>query len=442
MADVKISQLPAATTPLDGTELTPIVQSGTTKRVSVANLTVGRALTASSLTLSTPLSAANGGTGLTSLGTGIATFLGTPTSANLAAAVTDETGTGALVFGTSPTIATPTLSTSFTSPLHIGGTTASSTLTLQSTSGVGTSDSIVFKVGNNGATTAATFDTSGNLGVGATSLNARLQFANEAASTAGTSNKVLLYYGSSTAAFGLGIASGQMTYNCGDGAHVFYTGGNASPTERARIDASGNLLVGTSTNYGKISAYTTTDLDTISCAGSANNIGFSIQNAKSGAVATWNMFSTATGSGFGAGLLAFARGVSTPALYMTSADLIYAPATYNSTTATAANMVINSDGLIQRSTSSRRYKTNIVNAVHGLSDLQKLRAVTYNGINDGDKVFGGLIAEEVDAAGLTEFVAYDDEGKPDALHYGNMAGLFVKAIQELAAKVSALEAKQ
>ena len=38
------------------------------------------------------------------LGTGIATFLTTPSSANLAAAVTDETGTGALVFGTSPQI--------------------------------------------------------------------------------------------------------------------------------------------------------------------------------------------------------------------------------------------------------------------------------------------------------------------------------------------------
>ena len=41
------------------------------------------------------------------LGTGIATFLATPSSANLAAAVTDETGSGALVFGTSPTLTTP-----------------------------------------------------------------------------------------------------------------------------------------------------------------------------------------------------------------------------------------------------------------------------------------------------------------------------------------------
>lgn len=43
-------------------------------------------------------------TDLSGLGTGVATFLGTPTSANLAAAVTDETGSGSLVFGTGPTI--------------------------------------------------------------------------------------------------------------------------------------------------------------------------------------------------------------------------------------------------------------------------------------------------------------------------------------------------
>ena len=57
------------------------------------------------------LPVANGGTGITSLGTGVATWLGTPSSANLAAAVTDETGTGSLVFATSPTLVTPALGT-------------------------------------------------------------------------------------------------------------------------------------------------------------------------------------------------------------------------------------------------------------------------------------------------------------------------------------------
>ena len=46
---------------------------------------------------------------LSGLGTGVGTWLATPSSANLAACVTGETGTGALVFGTSPTLATPVI---------------------------------------------------------------------------------------------------------------------------------------------------------------------------------------------------------------------------------------------------------------------------------------------------------------------------------------------
>ena len=48
-------------------------------------------------------------TSLTGLGANVATFLATPSSVNLAAAVTDETGTGALVFATSPTLVTPNI---------------------------------------------------------------------------------------------------------------------------------------------------------------------------------------------------------------------------------------------------------------------------------------------------------------------------------------------
>ena len=50
-------------------------------------------------------------TGVSGLGAGVATFLATPSSANLSAAVTDETGTGALVFTNSPTLVTPALGT-------------------------------------------------------------------------------------------------------------------------------------------------------------------------------------------------------------------------------------------------------------------------------------------------------------------------------------------
>ena len=49
-------------------------------------------------------------TGVSGLGTGVATFLATPSSANLATAITDETGSGLLVFATSPTLTTPVIS--------------------------------------------------------------------------------------------------------------------------------------------------------------------------------------------------------------------------------------------------------------------------------------------------------------------------------------------
>jgi hypothetical protein len=63
-------------------------------------------------------------TGVSGLGTGVATFLATPSSANLISAVTDETGTGALVFGTSPTIATPVISSPKISSTYTAKTAA------------------------------------------------------------------------------------------------------------------------------------------------------------------------------------------------------------------------------------------------------------------------------------------------------------------------------
>ena len=114
---------------------------------------------------------------------------------------------------------------------------------------------------------------------------------------------------------------------------------------------------------------------------------------------------------------------------------------YSNTTSGGANVRVQSDGLMQRDTSSRRYKNTIADATHGLTDLNKLRPVTYKGNNDGDTVFGGLIAEEVHDAGLTEFVDYDSDNQPDALKYGNMVSLCIKAIQQLSAKVDTLETK-
>ena len=67
MANSKISALTSATTPLAGTETLPIVQSSTTKQVSVANLTAGRAVSTGDLTSSGFLKAT---TNITTIGWG------------------------------------------------------------------------------------------------------------------------------------------------------------------------------------------------------------------------------------------------------------------------------------------------------------------------------------------------------------------------------------
>jgi len=128
MSDKKISQLPPVSTPLAGTEVLPIVQTGTTKKVTVNELKTGLAVypaagiavstgTAWSSSLPVPLTPANGGTGATTLPANNV-LLGNGTSAVLAVAP----GTAGNVLtsnGTTWLSTTPTGSGTVTS---VGGT--------------------------------------------------------------------------------------------------------------------------------------------------------------------------------------------------------------------------------------------------------------------------------------------------------------------------------
>jgi hypothetical protein len=102
---------------------------------------------------------------LTGAGTGVLTFLATPTSANLATAVTDETGSGNLVFSTSPTLTTPVLGVASATSLNKVTVTApatAATLTLADGSTLATSGA--FSVTLTGtATTNVTLPTTGTL---------------------------------------------------------------------------------------------------------------------------------------------------------------------------------------------------------------------------------------------------------------------------------------
>lgn len=196
------------------------------------------------------------------------------------------------------------------------------------------------------------------------------------------------------------------------GGLIFYTtaDGAGTVTERLRISSQGNVGIGVasvSTNRLTIQGADTGSTNfQFRTQDSAGLVGFSIRND-----GTFN-------SG---------QGTLSPT---------------NNTTGSAANMFVGANGVVQKQTSGLKYKKDIQTASHGLTEVLALRPVTFKSKNGDDGItFGGLIAEEVDAVGLTEFVVYDNEGNPDALHYANMVSLAFKAIQDLNAKVEALEAR-
>ena len=110
MANIKISELPAATLPLAGSELVPIVQSGTTDQVTVANLTAGRTLNVAAITATGTVSGAT----VTASGTvSGATVSGTTVSGTTFTAsgtVSGATVSGTTVVAGAGTVAAPSIS--------------------------------------------------------------------------------------------------------------------------------------------------------------------------------------------------------------------------------------------------------------------------------------------------------------------------------------------
>ena len=204
------------------------------------------------------------------------------------------------------------------------------------------------------------------------------------------------------------------------GMNVVYAKDSASPAaadDIVNLSFYGNNSLGTSTEYARLTATIANPIN------GAEDGSFTLYSYKAGVFAER------------------VRYTSTDGLYVVD-GAFRCPDAYASTTGSSVNMVMSSaSGILQRSTSSLRYKNSVANAPYGLAEVMQLRPVTYKGNNDGDTVFGGFIAEEVHAVGLTQFVQYDDQNRPDALGYGNMVSLLTKAIQEQQAMIEDLKAR-
>jgi hypothetical protein len=146
-----------------------------------------------------------GTTAAVPIAVGIATFLGTPSSANLRTVMTDETGTGSLVFATTPTLVTPVL----------GAATATSVYASASVAG----GQPGLKVRNTSSNAAA---------------NCSLELYNDTGDTPETDGLVLLLYSS-----GAGAPSGAYLWNRENGQLSFGT----NNTQRMAISAAGAVSV-------------------------------------------------------------------------------------------------------------------------------------------------------------------------------------------------------
>ena len=323
---------------------------------------------------------------------------------------------------------------------------------------------------NSAFNTDLVISSTGNVGIGTASISswAKLQVQGTAGLQTGATQALYVASPTASAHEGVGIrmsaASGSheavgiigMVNNASGNAgsmtfHTYNLG--ATIPERMRIQNNGNVGIGTTGAvtklhvegpqndvYGQLyikGGSASSQDPQIAMGSSTNGRGFYLDDGDV------NRFKIYTGHGKGATSGAYE-------FVLDNSGTIESKRTYNNTTgAYSANVYVHTDGSFNRATSSRRYKTDIVDATKGLDEILQLKPRNYKPennrtdspepnaeVNDphldaAERTFAGLIAEEVHDLGLTEYVDYEEDGTtPSGLYYGNMIALLVKGIQE------------
>jgi len=184
-------------------------------------------------------------TGVSGLGSGVATFLATPNSANLRSAVSDETGSGSLVFATSPTLVTPVL-----------GTPTSGTLTnctdlpiTSGVSGLGTNVATFLTTPTSANLAAAVSDETGSGPLVFSNSPTLVSPALGTPSSGNLANCIFPTLNQNTTGSAGSLATTNWTV-VESGGYIYFKYGGVN---KMRLDSSGNMIVtGNVTAYGSI----------------------------------------------------------------------------------------------------------------------------------------------------------------------------------------------
>ena len=388
MADVKISALPAATTPLAGTEVLPIVQGGTTDKVSVANLTAGRTVAAAGLTVDANSSST--AVRITQLGSGNAFVVEDDTSPDASSFVINNSGSVGIGV-TAPSYKLDVVGEGrFTSNLFVGSTVASAT----------------------GINVAAGFNILFSEGTADVAYATHFRQASSAANILAygyryttTSNGFASSVGTSVARSAIAVDSGVIKFYANTASTVA-AGTDITPTERARVDSSSFMFgVATQNAAGGV---------TISPSATAPNVHIR-GSASTNSDTTLQVYST---------------GATAYRFYVGYGGTVYATSTTIS------------------SLSDARYKENVRDLDAGLDAVMALNPRKFDwkaGKGKDIKDDRGFIAQEFEQVFpdlIDEWKDPAPEGEePYKSVRQDLIPVLVKAIQELKAELDAVKAR-